>query len=76
MRHVLIYLFILTATTVYGAELGLLSNEDNVIDTNEFYIVLDNDGSSGRPGEIETLYYKPYSTTINLAEGIYGGTGG
>ncbi len=73
MRHLFISLFVLAVATANSADFGSLSGEGAVIDTNDFYVVIDDDGSSGRPGEIETLYYKPYSTTINLAEGIYGG---
>ncbi|UCE27590.1 MAG: hypothetical protein JSW52_02230 [Candidatus Coatesbacteria bacterium] len=46
---------------------------ENVIENSALKIIVDADGSEGRPGEVSELYFKKFSATTNLAEKIYGG---
>jgi len=77
MRTKVIYVIPLLAAAVFcaslGADVATLGGGENIIENTALKIVVDADGSKGRPGEVSELYFKKFSTSINLAENIYGG---
>jgi hypothetical protein len=45
----------------------------NEVENAALKIIVDAEGNKGRPGEVCELYFKEYSTKVNLAENIYSG---
>jgi hypothetical protein len=56
-----------------GTGVNTVNSGENVIEDTALKIVVDAEGTKGRPGEVSELYFKKFSPTINLAENIYGG---
>lgn len=57
----------------HGMDIDTLNNGENVIENTALKIVVDAQGTKGRPGEVSELYFKKYSATSNLAKNLYGG---